>query len=440
MVRMFPDKFRSFRLFSSYIALIALTLMSHGCGDEIAPTGGGVPMDISGMLVNTTECKENIYGFGTAAPSVLDCVFWEWDGSDTLSVIHVNAGLNCCPGTIVGLVSVDGGEITIEETEGDDAIMCHCLCLYDLSYEISGVSGGTVTITFVEQYIPEGAEPLAVTVNLRTDPTGSRCIHRDTYPWSTGQAGEDPVGTIDGYSGCKEVTGTADSPSMFSPDSACAVIYNFPEDDLMRIYHINTAYNCCIDALDADFEFGEGTITITGREHPPGGYCDCICLYDVHYTIYNLDPGMYTIRFVDPYHPDGQEVLELEVDASLEGTWTGCVHREGYPWGSESSEEQDQARLKMMEYEIVEYIGTPECSGDDDCRVIGVGSKPCGGPWKYLIYSASTLDETHLEALVAEHAAFEDYMNWKYGYMSTCDVPPIPVPECRDGVCVESRL
>ncbi len=452
---MFPVRNQAVRLISLSIIILSSSLLAHSCSDEITPPGDppgdDVPAHISWMLVHATECKEDIYGLGFAAPAVLDCISWDWDGSDTLSVVHINAGLNCCPGTIVGHVHpvyycIDGRKdepqlagFEITETEGDDAIMCHCLCLYDLTYEITGITGGVLTIRFIEPYIGEGAEKLAVTIDLDAEPTGTHCVQRETYPWGSGHSGETPVGTIDDYSGCKELTGTSDFPLLFSVDSSCVVVYTMPADNTLRIFHINTAYNCCVDALDAEFEFGEGLITITGKEYPPGGLCDCICLYDVTYSIHNLEPGICTIRFVEPYLPAGQEQLEITVDLTQEGSWTHCVPREGYPWGGYTSEEDDQARLKEMFDEIVEYIGTPYCSGEVDCRYIGVGSKPCGGPWMYLVYSASTVDIDHLESLVSAHDAFEDYLNMKYGYVSTCDVPIPPVLECHEGICRAPR-
>jgi hypothetical protein len=439
MITMFPAKVRSIRMISIPTVFFALALLTHGCSDEITPPAGNVPSGLSGTLVHATECKDNIYGFDAVAPVTPDCVTWDWDGSDTLRLVHINAGLNCCPGTITGLVNVNDSSITIEESEGDDATMCRCLCLYDLTYEISGITGGEITITIVEPYITEGAEILTVTFDLDAEPAGSHCLQRSTYPWSTEQAGDDPVGVIDGYSGCKDVTGTYDDTEPFSADTSCVILYNFPADNLLRIYHTNTAYNCCVDALDAGFEIAEGLITITGIEHPPGGLCDCICLYDVNYSISNYGQGITTIRFVEPYLPAGQEQLEITVDLSVEGTWTYCVPREGYPWTGDTSEEQDQAKLKALFDEIVDYIGTPYCSGEDDCRIIGAGSKPCGGPWMYLIYSAATVDEEHLQGLVSEHASYENYMNMKYGYMSTCDVPIPPILECHEGICGEAR-
>ncbi len=433
--------------------ILSASLLAYSCSDDITPPGDDVPTHVSGMLVQTTGCKENIYGLGDlAAPAVFDCITWDWDGSDTLSVVHTNAGLNCCPGTIVGHVHAIYYEATVEgpheahlagfeitETEGDDAIMCHCLCLYDLTYAITGIEGGVLWIRFIEPYLPEGAEPLYITIDLDAEPTGTHCVQRDTYPWGLGYSGEEPAGTIDDYSGCKELTGTSEFPLPFSVDSSCVVVYTMPADNTLRIFHINTAYNCCVDALDGEFEFSEGLITITGKEYPPGGLCDCICLYDVTYSIHNLDPGVYTIRFVEPYLPAGQEQLEITVDLTQEGCWTHCVPREGYPWGGYASEEDDQARLKELFDEIVEYIGTPYCSGEEDCRYIGWGAKPCGGPWNYLVYSASTVDIDHLESLISAHYAFEDYMNMKYGYASTCDVPTPPNLECHEGICRAAR-
>ena len=56
-----------------------------------------------------------------------------------------------------------------------------------------------------------------------------------------------------------------------------------------------------------------------------------------------------------------------------------------------------------------------------------------------MIYSTGTVNEDFLQILVDVHAAFENYMNFKYGYSSDCSVPTPPVVECRDGICREAR-
>jgi hypothetical protein len=436
-------------LLTASAALFAF--MCLGCSDEVTPPVEDPPVHIvSGTLVGTTECKENIYGSALSSMVNLDCVTWEWDGSDKLTVVHVNSALNCCPGTINGIVApvyidiTDTGEhpqlagFNITETEGDDAIMCRCLCLYDLSYELTGVTGGVIFVRFYEQYVDPGAEPLVAVIDLNEEPEGSFCVFRNQYPWGTGYSGEDPVGMIEYYSGCKDVV---EQPATLpaAADSVCALVVTNPSGGSMHIMLSNTAYNCCVDAIDADFEFSGDVITITGKEHPPGGLCDCVCLYDITYCLGNLEPGLYTIRFVEPYLPPGQEPLEIEVDLNVAGSWSACAYREGYPWGGGSDEASDKEILDGLYGKIIEYIGTPSCGGESDCRYIGVGSKPCGGPWEYLIYSASTVNEEYLLSLVSVHAAFESYMNHKYGYSSDCSVPAPPVVECREGVCREAR-
>jgi hypothetical protein len=54
--------------------------------------------------------------------------------------------------------------------------------------------------------------------------------------------------------------------------------------------------------------------------------------------------------------------------------------------GDSFEEKHDKAVLEALREDILNMIGLPECAGDGDCRYIAFGSKPCGGPWEYLIY------------------------------------------------------
>ena len=103
----------------------------------------------------------------------------------------------------------------------------------------------------------------------------------------------------------------------------------------------------------------------------------------------------------------------------------------------ESDEAKDRARLERMGEDIEGLVGIAACSNSSGCRAIGLGDKPCGGPWRYLIYSVATVDTVELFARVAEYNSFEDYMNGRYGYFSDCMVPNYPVLGCRDGRCVD---
>ena len=100
------------------------------------------------------------------------------------------------------------------------------------------------------------------------------------------------------------------------------------------------------------------------------------------------------------------------------------------------TEEGDRAQLAEMRREIDALIGDAVGESIEDCGYVGLGSKPCGGPWEYIVYSASSTDSTALVERLAEYNAFEDEMNARYMYISDCSVPNEPVLVYRDGRCL----
>jgi hypothetical protein len=105
--------------------------------------------------------------------------------------------------------------------------------------------------------------------------------------------------------------------------------------------------------------------------------------------------------------------------------------------GCGDDEADDRARLETMEEEILLFVGEPECSDSTDCRSIGLGAKPCGGPWRYLIYSIANVDSVDLVLRVAEFNEFNRVLNRRYGWISDCSVPNKPNLGCQDGRCVD---
>lgn len=110
----------------------------------------------------------------------------------------------------------------------------------------------------------------------------------------------------------------------------------------------------------------------------------------------------------------------------------------GCPIGS-IQEMWNMARLERMRAEILQMVADTRCDGPDECRAIAFGSKPCGGPWTYLIYSKARVDSALLAQKVAAYNAFEDEINRKYARTSDCGVPPRPEPGCIDGHCRDTR-
>ena len=60
--------------------------------------------------------------------------------------------------------------------------------------------------------------------------------------------------------------------------------------------------------------------------------------------------------------------------------------------GDQRTEEGDRTQLADMRREIDALVGDAAGASIDDCRYLGLGAKPCGGPWEYAIYSASSTD------------------------------------------------
>jgi hypothetical protein len=103
--------------------------------------------------------------------------------SDKLSLKHINAGFNCCPGKLTCKVTQSGDSLVIEEFESQAG--CNCNCLYDLDIEIKNVTTGKYHIRFIEPYGGE-QEKILLDMNLEEHPAGTFCVTRKNYPWGMG--------------------------------------------------------------------------------------------------------------------------------------------------------------------------------------------------------------------------------------------------------------
>ena len=104
---------------------------------------------------------------------------------------------------------------------------------------------------------------------------------------------------------------------------------------------------------------------------------------------------------------------------------------------NENSQEEDRQELESLKTQIDNIIGDASCTDPAECRVIAFGSKPCGGPWSYLIYSTVDTDTGALASRVELYDRKEDAYNSKWGISSDCMfVSPPDSLICEDGHCV----
>ena len=103
-------------------------------------------------------------------------------------------------------------------------------------------------------------------------------------------------------------------------------------------------------------------------------------------------------------------------------------------------ERQDRQRLNALGDRIYKLVGEPHCESVEECRYIGLGAKPCGGPWEYLVYSISQTEPEWLRDMVEEYNDLEAEMNRKYGYVSDCAMAAEPRLGCVEGYCVDLNI
>jgi len=91
--------------------------------------------------------------------------------------------------------------------------------------------------------------------------------------------------------------------------------------------------------------------------------------------------------------------------------------------------------LSDLSFAIEELVNASICDNAFECRYIAFGSKPCGGPWEYLIYTTS-IDTLELESLVEDYNTIQNEYNLNCDAVSDClAVTPPSGFECIDNIC-----
>lgn len=102
---------------------------------------------------------------------------------------------------------------------------------------------------------------------------------------------------------------------------------------------------------------------------------------------------------------------------------------------NKTKEEELSELIAQKEY-ILSLVSSATCFSNGQCDYIGFGSKPCGGPWSYLVYPTS-MDTRLLFEQVAIYNLKEHQYNQKWNIVSDCMfvLPPVRV-DCINNKCV----
>ncbi|UCE17326.1 MAG: hypothetical protein JSV84_10520 [Gemmatimonadota bacterium] len=178
---------------------------------------------------------------------------------ETLFVTHQDAYYQCC---LESKIVVHKTGFSIDLIEYDVGHPCDCMCPFDLTTAITGLSSGTYTIKVWNEYGGLYGECEATILkNPRlAGLSQSECL---SYP---------------------KVITTA------SKDDSIVAVY---ENDTLSVFHFDAFYNCCFH-IDVAFEHNGPILNFI--EHPSGEPCRCMCYFNIASTVVGLAPGAYTVR------------------------------------------------------------------------------------------------------------------------------------------------
>lgn len=98
--------------------------------------------------------------------------------------------------------------------------------------------------------------------------------------------------------------------------------------------------------------------------------------------------------------------------------------------------EAQQKQLNLFKSEIKEMANEAKCDESSECRYVAFGSKPCGGPWEYIIYSSS-IDTVVFLNNIKKYNALETTYNQTCGAFSDCAITQPPIGfECQNYKCI----
>jgi hypothetical protein len=97
---------------------------------------------------------------------------------------------------------------------------------------------------------------------------------------------------------------------------------------------------------------------------------------------------------------------------------------------------QLQLDTRQLQLRLERLTENKECQQDNQCKVIGVGARPCGGPDQFLTYSTQHTDEKMLSYTNERYQKLKKQQNEKLGLMSTCQMLMPPQSACVAQKCV----
>jgi len=93
--------------------------------------------------------------------------------------------------------------------------------------------------------------------------------------------------------------------------------------------------------------------------------------------------------------------------------------------------------IKTAKNKLNNLIADKQCSTSSQCKVSAVGSRACGGPSDYIVYSTQSAPQEQVSALSDTITQLESTYNVQKGMMSICQHLTAPSTQCVENKCVK---
>ena len=105
------------------------------------------------------------------------------------------------------------------------------------------------------------------------------------------------------------------------------------------------------------------------------------------------------------------------------------------PPGVRGAESDAEAAARLRE-QITALIGEARCRNLVNCRLVGLGVRPCGGPEEYVAYSIWNTDREGMGIVVSEYNLLREDLMLETDEVGTCESVTKPDVNCIHSRCV----
>ncbi|EWH04069.1 MULTISPECIES: hypothetical protein [Pseudoalteromonas] len=97
----------------------------------------------------------------------------------------------------------------------------------------------------------------------------------------------------------------------------------------------------------------------------------------------------------------------------------------------------EKTTITAAHQQLKQLIQDPSCDNSSQCKVLPVGSRACGGPSSYVVYSTKTANSSEVEKIAQKITSLESQYNAANDVMSICQHLTAPGTQCSANTCVK---